>query len=77
MENTLAENIIWNLGDLYSGASDPQIEADTKWLREQVVPFSTYRGKVAGLGPEDLLEAVFETGRNKRAGPEASGIRIS
>lgn len=58
MENTLAENIIWNLGDLYSGASDPQIETDTKWLREQVLSFSSYRGKVAGLGPEDLLEAV-------------------
>ena len=39
-------------------ASDPQIEADTKWLREQVLSFSSYRGKVAGLGPEDLLQAV-------------------
>jgi oligoendopeptidase F len=58
VENTLAQDVIWNLGDLYSGASDPQIEADIKWLREQVVSFSTYRGKVAGLRPEDLLEAV-------------------
>ncbi|MGA2027956.1 MAG: M3 family oligoendopeptidase [Syntrophobacteraceae bacterium] len=58
MENTLTENIIWDLGDLYSGTSDPQIEADTKWLRERVLSFSSYRGKVAGLGPEDLLEAV-------------------
>ena len=58
MENTLAENIIWDLGDLYSGPSDPQIEADTKWLREEVLSFSSYRGKVAGLSPENLLEAV-------------------
>ncbi len=58
VENTLAENIIWNLGDLYSGTSDPQIEGDTKWLREQVLSFSSYKGKLAGLGPEDLLEAV-------------------
>ncbi|MGO8944060.1 MAG: M3 family oligoendopeptidase [Syntrophobacteraceae bacterium] len=59
MENTLAENIIWDLGDLYSRPSDPQIEADTKWVREQVLSFSSYRGKVAGLSPEDLLEAVI------------------
>ncbi len=58
MENTSAQDVIWDLGDLYSGASDPQIEADTKWVREQVLSFSSYRGKVAGLGPEDLLEAV-------------------
>ncbi|MGO9416024.1 MAG: oligoendopeptidase F, partial [Syntrophobacteraceae bacterium] len=58
MENTIAENIIWDLGDLYSGPSDPHIETDTKWVREQVLSFSSYRGKVAGLSPENLLEGV-------------------
>ncbi len=58
MENTMAEDVIWNLGDLYSGPCDPQIHADAEWLREQVLSFSSYRGKVAGLGPEDLLEAI-------------------
>jgi oligoendopeptidase F len=56
--SSIAEDVIWNLGDLYSGPSDPQIEADTKWLREQVLSFSSYRGKVAGLGLEDLLQAI-------------------
>ncbi len=68
VESPPAENVIWDLSDLYSGPSDPQIEADTKWLREQVLYFSSYRGKVAGLGPQDLLEAVERLERiNERA----------
>ncbi|MGA2402643.1 MAG: M3 family oligoendopeptidase [Syntrophobacteraceae bacterium] len=58
MGNALAENIVWNLGDLYRSPSDPQIDADTKLLREKVSAFSSFRGKVAGLGPQDLLQAV-------------------
>ncbi len=58
VENTIIEDVIWNLGDLYSSTSDPQIQTDTEWLREQVLSFASYRGKVAGLGPEDLLEAI-------------------
>jgi hypothetical protein len=41
LEKTLAENVVWDLGDLYSGPSDPQIEADTRWLKEQVLAFSS------------------------------------
>jgi oligoendopeptidase F len=58
VEREIAEEVIWNLGDLYSSPSDPQIEVDAKWLREQVLSFSSYRGKVAGLGPADLLQAI-------------------
>jgi oligoendopeptidase F len=58
LEKTVAENVVWDLGDLYSGLSDPQIEADTRWLRDHVLAFSSLRGKVAELGPEGLLEAV-------------------
>ncbi len=60
MENVLAENIIWDLGDLYSSPTDPQIDADTLRLREKVLAFSSLRGKVAGLGAPDLLRAVRE-----------------
>ena len=68
MENTIAENIIWDLGDLYSGPSDPHIESDTKWLREQVLSFSSYRGRLAELGPEGLLEAIVKLEQiNERA----------
>ncbi len=58
MENSIVENVVWNLGDLYEAPSDPQIEADTQWIREQVLAFSSCRGKVAGVGPQDLLETV-------------------
>ena len=60
MENTLAANIIWDLGDLYSGPSDPQIDTDTKRLRERVSAFSSFRGKVAELGAPDLLQTIRE-----------------
>ena len=68
MENTIAEEVIWNLADLYPGPGDPQIEADTERLREQVLSFSSYRGKVVGLAPEDLLEAIEKLEKiNERA----------
>ncbi len=60
MGNKTAADIIWDLGDLYSNASDPQIKVDMKRLRELVSAFSSYRGKVAALGPEKLLQAVSE-----------------
>jgi oligoendopeptidase F len=55
-----AANIIWNLSDLYSGPDDPQIQVDAGRLREQVSTFYSYRGKVAELGPEELLQAILE-----------------
>ncbi len=58
MQNAIAENVIWKLGDLYSSPTDPEIQADTQWIRERVSDFSSYRGRVAGLGPEDLLHAI-------------------
>jgi oligoendopeptidase F len=60
VERTRAEDVIWDLGDLYCGPSDPQIGADTRLLREKVSAFSSYRGAVALLGPEELLQAVLE-----------------
>ena len=59
MQHTTAENVIWDLGDLYSGPTDPQVQADIEWLRARVSDFLSYKGKVADLGPEDLLEAVL------------------
>ena len=68
MQKPLAENVVWKLDDLYSSPADPQIEADTEWLRGQVSDFSSYRGRVAGLGPEDLLHAIERLeGINERA----------
>ena len=60
MEDKTAADVIWDLGDLYSSSADPQIQVDVKRLREQVSAFSSYRGKVAALGPEQLLQAILE-----------------
>lgn len=58
MEKNGAEEICWDLSELYSSPSDPQIAADVEWLKNRVSDFSRYRGKVAEMGPEGLLEAV-------------------
>lgn len=53
------KEISWDLGDLYSSPTDPQIESDLAKASEMAEGFSTaYRGKVAGLAPADLLEAL-------------------
>jgi oligoendopeptidase F len=58
LEKNLAEGIIWDLSDLYSGPSDPRIEADSSRLKGRLAEFSTYRGKVAELGPQELFQAL-------------------
>ena len=58
MVKNKAQGILWDLGDLYSSPSDPQIAADSQWLRVRITDFSSYRGKVAQLEAEELLEAV-------------------
>jgi oligoendopeptidase F len=58
LEKNKPEVILWDLSDLYSNPADPQIAADSEWLKRRISDFSSYRGKVAELGPEQLLEAV-------------------
>lgn len=59
MKETAAEEIVWRLEDLYSGADSAKIEEDKAWCREQVDLFAkSYRGKVKDLSPEELLEAI-------------------
>lgn len=53
-----AENIVWDLGDLYAGPNDPAIGADMQWCRDQAAAFSVYRGKVGALGAEEMLGAI-------------------
>ncbi len=52
------EEMIWDLSDLYPGAADPMVLADVERLKERISDFSAYRGKIAGLGPLELLQAV-------------------
>jgi oligoendopeptidase F len=54
-----AEDVLWRLDDLYQGGSDPQIEADKRWCREQAESFAaTYKGRIAHLSAPELHAAI-------------------
>jgi oligoendopeptidase F len=58
---TGAEDVIWDLSIFYSGSDDPKINSDTAEIRERADRFaSQYKGRVAGLSPSELVEAVRE-----------------
>lgn len=60
-ELTGAENVVWDLSDLYAGVDDPNIERDiarTNKRADQMV--AAYRDKVATLDDEGLYDAVAE-----------------
>lgn len=66
VKQTGAEAIHWNLQDLYAGIDAPEVQADKNWLKEQSTAFAeNYRGRVASLSTEQLLEAM-ETYENIR-----------
>lgn len=59
MKSVIAEEVVWRLEDLYLGPDDAQIETDKSWCREQGERFALmYKGKVASLGPSELLAAI-------------------
>ena len=63
-ELTGAENIAWDLSDLYDGGDDARLEADAQEADEAAGAFrDRYHGKVAGLGPAELREAIEERER--------------
>lgn len=63
-EKTGAEEILWDLSDLYSGPDDPQIQADVSEALESAKAYhKKYYGKVASLDAKGLLEAVTEQER--------------
>lgn len=58
---TGAENVVWDLSIFYSSADDPNIEKDIAEVRRMVQEYSaTYRGKVAGLDAEEMVDAMIE-----------------
>ncbi len=58
---TGAENVIWDLSVFYSGIDDPAFERDMKALDTRVESFaSTYRGRVAQLDSEEMMDAMVE-----------------
>ncbi len=60
-KRTGAEEVLWDLSDLYAEVDDPQIEQDIARADALADDFAaTYRGKVASLEAEGLRAAVSE-----------------
>ena len=59
MGSSSAEGIRWDLSDLFSSHDDPRIEGSLDDCRAEAEGFALrYRGKIAALGPDDLLSAL-------------------
>lgn len=58
---TGAENIHWDLSDLYKGSNDPQIKADMVDIEKKVELFADrYKGKIAELSESEFLSLIEE-----------------
>lgn len=56
-----AENVRWDLSDLYAGPDDPQLIADMAQARTLATAFAdTYRGRVATLSATEMAQALTE-----------------
>lgn len=59
---TGAEQVFWDLSDLYSGSDDPAIERDLAAAKAEAEAFAErYRGRVAALNADELAAALWET----------------
>jgi oligoendopeptidase F len=67
-ELTGAEDVAWDLSDLYDGGDDPRLEEDVREAEEAAAAFrERYHGKVAELAAVELAEAVDELERIESA----------
>jgi oligoendopeptidase F len=58
---TGAEEVVWNLGDLFAGVDDPAIESTLAEVNAKADRFAEqYRGRVATLDGEELVDALYE-----------------
>jgi len=56
-----AGEVLWNLGDLYSGGEDPQLEKDLSESSRKAERFAAeYRGRIAELRASELAGAIEE-----------------
>ena len=63
-ELTGAEDVAWNLSDLYESGDDPRLEADVQEAEQASAAFrERYHGKVAELDAAALAEAIEERER--------------
>ncbi|HET6682787.1 MAG TPA: M3 family oligoendopeptidase [Gaiella sp.] len=67
-ELTGAEDVAWDLSDLYAGIDDPRIESDVAQAEQDAGVFrERYHGNVAGLDAPALAEAIEEYERIEAA----------
>jgi oligoendopeptidase F len=67
-ELTGAEDVAWDLGDLYEGPDDPRIDADVAVAETDAAAFrERYHGNVATLDAHGLADAVAEHERIESA----------
>jgi oligoendopeptidase F len=63
-ELTGAEDVAWDLSDLYDGGDDPRIEQDVEQVEAAAAAFrERYYGRVAELTADELREAIEERER--------------
>ena len=59
--HTGAEEINWDLSDLYSSSNDPQLAKDKESLLSEADDFATkYKGRIAGLSVSEYKEMLHE-----------------
>jgi oligoendopeptidase F len=64
IELTGAEEVAWDLSDLYTGPDDPVLERDISEIEQAAAAFrERYYGKVAELDPAALADAIAERER--------------
>ena len=67
-ELTGAEDVAWDLGDLYAGVDDPAIDQDLAQAEQDAAAFrERYHGTVAELDAAELAEAIAEYERIESA----------
>lgn len=60
-KKTGAEEIQWDLSDLYNSIDDPQLEKDRQTVRNKADAFAgTYKGKITGLSAGEFEKALKE-----------------
>jgi oligoendopeptidase F len=63
-ELTGAEEVFWNLSDLYESGDDPRLDADLREAEEAAAAFrERYHGRIADLSAAELAEAIEESER--------------
>jgi len=67
-EVTGAEEVSWDLSDLYDGPDDPKLDEEATGAERDAAAFrERYHGRIAELGPEDLAAATAELERIESA----------